>query len=165
MGALFGEQSMITTENYNEMVGDGIDIGLYAGYSAVVNVNSTFGSNVVEAEVFRSYTHERKIYSKGVTPPANLQSSEWMSMTNENPMPMKLRLASIDTLPNIENLVSTSALSNLKLALSEYCPKLLLDGKVESCDPPEDNPLPKPRTWTKWSNVHDSGHEVAPQVF
>ena len=47
MGALFGEQSMIKTENYNEMVGDGIDIGLYAGYSAVVNVNATFGSNVV----------------------------------------------------------------------------------------------------------------------
>ena len=31
MGALFGEQSMISAKNYNEMVGNGIDINAYAG--------------------------------------------------------------------------------------------------------------------------------------
>ena len=146
MGALFGEQSMIQTEDYNQMVGDGIDIGVSAGYSAQGIINSTFGSNHVETEVFRSFTQERKTYSKGATPPSNLEALEWMGMTKVNPMPMKLRLASIDTLP-IQGLVSASVLSNIKLALSEYCPKLLADGKLSSC---EDKP--KPRTWTKWAN-------------
>ena len=145
------------------MVGDGIDIGLYAGYSAVVNVNATFGSNVVEAAVFRSYTHERKIYSKGATPPSNLEASEWIDMTKVNPMPMKLRLASIDTLP-IQGLVSASVLSNIKLALSEYCPKLLADGKLSSCELPEDNPLPKPRTWTKWATKFHSHLDEEPVI-
>ena len=163
MGALFGEQSMIQTEDYNHMVGDGIDIEVYAGYSAEGIINSTFGSNHVETEVFRSFTQERKIYSKGATPPSNLEASEWIDMTKVNPMPMKLRLASIDTLP-IQGLVSASVLSNIKLALSEYCTKLLADGKLSSCELPEDNPLPKPRTWTKWATKFHSHLDEEPVI-
>ena len=51
MGALFGEQSMIQKEDYNQMVSDGINIGLYAEYSAEGKINSTFGSNHNETEV------------------------------------------------------------------------------------------------------------------
>ena len=163
MGALFGEQCMIETEDYNQMVGDSIDIGVYAEYSAEGKINSTFGSNHVETEVFHSFTRECKIYSKGAIPPSNLEEPEWEAMTKVNPMPMKLRLASIDTLP-IQGLVSASVLSNIKLALSEYCPKLLADGKLSSCELPEDIPLPKPRTWTKWATKFHSHLDEEPVI-
>ena len=163
MGALFGEQSMIQTEDYNQMVSDGINIGLYAEYSAEGKINSTFGSNHNETEVFHSFTRERKLYSKGAIPPSSLDELEWMGMTKVNPMPLKMRLASIDTLP-IQGLVSASVLSNIKLALSEYCPKLLADGKLSSCEVPEEIPLPKPRTWTKWATKFHSHLDEEPVI-
>ena len=69
MGALFGEQSMVSQESYSEMVSDGIDIQLYAGFSAIANVNSSFGYNVTASETFKKYTKEQLIYSRGAAPP------------------------------------------------------------------------------------------------
>ena len=165
MGALFGEQTMISTESYNKMVSDGVNVGLYAGFSAMANVNSSFGWNATESEYFYQYTKEQQIYSKGAIPPSNLKPLDWMKMTYEEPMTMRMKVASIDTLPNIEGLVSAPVLKNLKKALKNYCPALLEAGKLSSCDPPEDNPpLPKPRTWTKWATEFHSHLDEEPVI-
>ena len=156
MGALFGEQTMISTESYNEMTSDGINIDLYAGFSAMANINSSFGWNATESKYFYEHTKEQQIYSKGAIPPPSMKPSDWMSMTYEEPMIMRMKIANISKLPNIEGLVSGPVLSNLKRALSEYCPALLEAGVLSSCELPEDNPpLPKPRTWTKWANEQE----------
>ena len=37
--------------------------------------------------------------------------------------------------------------------LDGYCPSLLSEGKIKSCEaPPPDPPIPKPRVWSYWSN-------------
>ena len=165
MGALFGEQTMISTQSYNEMTSDGINIDLYAGFSAMANINSSFGWNTTESEYFYEHTKEQKIYSKGAIPPPSMKPSDWMSMTYEEPMTMGMTIANISTLPNIEGLVSGPVLSNLKRALSEYCPALLEAGVLSSCDLPEDNPpLPKPRTWTKWATTFHSHLDEEPVI-
>ena len=165
MGALFGEQTMISRESYNEMVGDGIDIGLFASFSAMAKINSSFGWNTTESEYFYKYTKEQKIYSKGEIPPSSLKPLEWMNMSYEEPMPMRMKVASIDTLPNIEGLISAPVLKNLKKALKKYCPTLLKAGRLSSCEPPKDNPpLPKPRTWTKWATKFHSHLDEEPVI-
>ena len=153
MGALFGEQARIKIEDYDSMVSDSIDINAFAKFSALALINATFGSHTVDVNTFHSYAHERQRYSKGAVPPSNVSDAYWLSKTHKNPMPMKLRLASIDTLP-IKDLVSASVITNLKFALSSYCPFLLEAGKLSSCDLP-----PKPRTWTNW--VHDWHNTIA----
>ena len=167
MGALFGEQTMISRESYTTMVGDGFNIDIAAGFSATAAVDpdhSTIDYNVTASEIFKKYAKEQLLYSRGAPPPIDGDSLTWMAETFEEPYPYSLTIKPIDSLP-IEEYVSTAVLNNLRIALAEYCPYLKEQGKLFSCDiPSPDPPLPKPRTWTDWSNVHDSGYEMLPQV-
>ena len=88
-----------------------------------------------------------------------------MQDTFDEPNVMSISIAPLDTLP-IEEYVSTSVISNLKLALEDYCPTLLEEGELSSCDMRDltDPPLPKPRSWTQWSNDNKNGFELPIQV-
>ena len=166
MGALYGEETMISRSGYTTMVSDGIDIDLYAGFSAIstVSVNSSIDYNVTATEIFNKYAKDHRLYSRGASPPIDGDSMAWMADTLEEPYPYAISVKPINFLP-IEEYISPAVLNNLGVALEEYCPLLIEEGELSSCDvPPPDPPLPKPRTWTEWSNVHDSGHELPTQV-
>ena len=84
-----------------------------------------------------------------------------MQKTIEEPNTLNLDLVPIYNLIGLRQYVSSTVLDNLKQALDGYCPTLLSEGKIESCEaPPPDPPLPKPRVWSHWSNDNDgySGH-------
>ena len=55
MGAIYGEQSMISRDSWSNMVQDNFDIGLYAGSSAIASVNASLNYNnqQLEAETFK----------------------------------------------------------------------------------------------------------------
>ena len=53
MGALYGEQSMISSESWSQMVQNNFDIGLYASFSAIGSINASLNYNKTEAETFK----------------------------------------------------------------------------------------------------------------
>ena len=79
----------------------------------------------------------------------------WAQNTIEEPNVLSITLEPLDTLP-IEDYVSRAVLSNLRLALEEYCHQLLMEGELSSCEAtPPDPPAPKPRVWSYWSNFRE----------
>ena len=55
MGAIYGEQSLISSESWSMMVENGWNIGIMAGYSAMANANMSANYNETEAETFSRY--------------------------------------------------------------------------------------------------------------
>ena len=53
IGSLYGEQSLISRESYFEMITKGIDVELYAGFSAIGSINPSFDYNQTESETFK----------------------------------------------------------------------------------------------------------------
>ena len=57
-----------------------------------------------------------------------------------------IKLKPLITLTDVEEHLSPSQFSNLKIALRDYCEKLLLEGNLTSCELPNDDPeLPTSR--------------------
>ena len=54
MGSYYVQQSLLSRNSYFEMVLNGIDIEVYAGFSAVGSINPSF-ANQTEAETFQGY--------------------------------------------------------------------------------------------------------------
>ena len=105
--------------------------------------------------VIYRYTKEQLIYSRGAAPPSDGKPLTWAQSTIEEPNVLAITLEPLDTLP-IEEFVTPVVLTNLRLALDEYCPQLLEEGELSSCDiPPPDPPAPKPRVWSHWSNFRE----------
>ena len=53
MGSYYVEQSLLTRSSYFEMTLNGIDIELYAGFSAIGSINPVYDYNKTEAEIFQ----------------------------------------------------------------------------------------------------------------
>ena len=76
---------------------------------------------------------------------------------------MSITLEPLDSL-SIDEYVSANVITNLRLALDSYCPTLLEEGELSSCEmPPPDPEGPKPRVWSHWSNRRD-GDDYTAQV-
>ena len=163
MGALFGEQSMINRESYSNMISDGLNIGFYAGFSALDAVNASFHYNNTESETFKKYVKEQNVYSRGAAPPGDLNPFTWVSNTYEEPMVLDMNIEPIYELPIQELVSSPSVLSNLRQAVEEYCPKLLEEGKIASCELPNTDPsLPEKTSkmrelQIKTRHIHNAG--------
>ena len=164
MGALFGEQSMISKEAWTEMVSNGVDIKFEASVSAMFNVNFTVNQTNDETETFRRETEERFTYSRGALPPVDGKTLTWAQTSIDHPNVLSITLERLDTLP-IDEFVSAAVISNLRLALDEYCPALVEEGALKSCKkPPPDLPPSKPRLWSRWSNDR-GGDDYPVQVY
>ena len=86
------------------------------------------------------------ISSQGAAPPQDGKPLTWKLETFENPDILRIKLKPLTTLNAIEDHLSPSQFSNLKVALRDYCEKLLLDGHLTSCKLPHDDPkLPTSR--------------------
>ena len=69
IGSIYGEESLISREAYFEMITSGINVELYAGFSAIGSINPSFEYNQTQSEIFKLHTQEQLIYSRGATPP------------------------------------------------------------------------------------------------
>ena len=155
MGALYGEQCMIDRESWSDLVSNSFDISLWASVSAMASANLSFNYNKTEVETFQRYTKERLVYSRGALPPADGEISTWEQNTFDEPNVLTITVEPLDTLP-IQEYVSASVISNLEKALNEYCPSLVEEGIITSCEEPGPDPShPKPRVWSHWSNRRD----------
>ena len=86
------------------------------------------------------------ISSQGAAPPQDGKPLTWKLETLEDPDILKIKLKPLITLTAVEEHLSPSQFSNLKIALRNYCEKLLLDGHLTTCELPNDDPeLPSSR--------------------
>ena len=99
MGALFGEQSMFDSESWSEMVSNGVDINLAAGFSAIANINASLNYNNTETETFKRFSKEQLIYSRGAVPPADGKPLTWAQSSIEEPNVLSITLEPLDSLP------------------------------------------------------------------
>ena len=113
MGALFGEQSMFDSESWSEMVSNGVDINLAAGFSAIANINASLNYNNTETETFKRFSKEQLIYSRGAVPPADGKPLTWAQSSIEEPNVLSITLEPLDALP-IDEYVSAVVISNLR---------------------------------------------------
>ena len=157
MGAIFGEQSMISAESWTYMTENGWNIGLMAGMSAgfTAGFNMSLSYNETERETFDRYTKEQLVYSRGAPPPQDGNALTWASNTFDEPNVLGLTLDRLDNLYLLDY-VTSGVVKNLGKALDELCATLVAEGELPNCDPPKpDPPIPKPRIWSHWSNFQD----------
>lgn len=151
MGSYYLFQSMISSQSWMKMISENLDIGAYVKAAAMASANFTFGYNKTMSEDFHQYSSEQITLYKGKKPPTGQNMDEWITGSIEEPQPIKTNLVPLYDL-YLYDYINDSVLANLKKAIDEYCPKLLENGELETCDElPEDPPLPKPRHYTKWS--------------
>ena len=81
MGAIYGQQSMFTQEDWMEMEKIGIDIKLYADYSAMDSVGFNLSLNTNYNQKWNETWRETKkaimSYSYGAPPPSSGDEDEW----------------------------------------------------------------------------------------
>ena len=150
MGALYGQQSSISSESWGKMVEQGIKIGVSAGYSGKFSVNaeSLTESETKKAQNFRKECKSQKLYSTGKAPPLDGKPESWMNSVISSPQPLTIKLESLENLDPLKkylrNQTKPEVLTNLKKAMNEYCEDLKSAGAVSSCKKPgQDPPFPK----------------------
>ena len=86
------------------------------------------------------------ILSQGAAPPQGGKPQTWKLESLEDPDILSIKLKPLITLTGIEEHLSPSQFSNLKIALRDYCKNLMLEGNLTSCSLPYADPqLPTPR--------------------
>jgi len=154
MGAIFGEQSMISSESWSYLVENGWNIKSMASMSAMFSANMSLNVdyNETERETFGRYTKEQLLYSRGAPPPSDGNPLTWADNTFTEPNVLSITLERLDAL-YLEEYVSSAVVTNLGKALDEYCEALVAEGALKDCKlPPPDPPQPRPRIWSHWSN-------------
>ena len=146
MGAIFGQQSEVTSTAWTHMESTGLDIKAAASFSAFgasASASHETDSQKKQAEAFSASTASQQIYSVGAKPPGDNKASSWVQESIISPAPISFELVPID------ELIDDSAIkSNLQRALSGYCNKLKSQGIVKSCNPPPpDKPFPQPASF------------------
>jgi hypothetical protein len=98
MGSRWGEMSRFTKTSWSQMSSTNFDIKVAASYSAMIKagVSVLVDSQKKMAETFEHYSSEQKIFETGKIIPNNLDVKTWMQNSAENPMPLKIRLHSLD---------------------------------------------------------------------
>ena len=84
MGAIYGQQSMFTLESWIEMEQKGIDVGLYADFSAMdsIGFNLSISTNFNQ-KWYETWTQTKKelmAYSFGAPPPSSGSEEEWQQL-------------------------------------------------------------------------------------
>ena len=148
MGALYGQQSSISSESWGKMVEQGIKIDVSAGYSGAFSVNakSMTDDERKKAQNFQKECKSQKLYSTGKAPPQDGKPESWMSSVISSPQPLTIKLESLDNLDPLKKYLKSKpeVMTNLKKAMKEYCEDLKSAGAVSSCKKPgQDPPFPK----------------------
>ena len=141
MGAVYGEQSIISEVARTSFEQQSLDIRAAASASAFGITASASLQTSAEQELsqqFRTQGVQRSVYSHGSPPPADGKPETWAQQTLDSPAPISIDLERLDTLPLP---VNDAVLKNLKQTLDAYCDRLVEANVVGTCDAPSDEPL------------------------
>jgi hypothetical protein len=161
-GSAYGVQSEINSTSWVSFVSSGFDINAGASLSALGMAASFSVENSqqkAQAESFNSQTTSQSKWSFGGSIPQNGTTSQWLTNTYQNPMPISdFQLVSIDEIlisnyfPNTSNIQEMQ--QDMTNALAQYCPYLITQGYLGNCaDPPGDPDPPAPYIRCNCANV------------
>ena len=119
-----------------------------------IDANLTTDIEKKKAKEFQKECSSQTLYTSGEKPPTDGKPESWYSKSVQDPEPLSLRLASIDTLGPLKKLVGPTIIGNIQRALKEYCSQLKADGIVARCSSPgPDPPFPKGNQQNKDTEV------------
>jgi hypothetical protein len=136
MGALYGEQSIISSEARESFESENLDIQAAASASAFgisASASLQVESDKELAKQFRRQDVQRSVYSHGAPPPSDGEPTTWAQQTIDSPAPISIELERLDSLSLP---VSSAVMLNLKEALDTYCSSLFTEGLIGTCDAP-----------------------------
>jgi hypothetical protein len=143
MGALFGQESEITTVAWDKMINAGTNVSTTAGlaaYSVNAGGDLTTAQEKSDVQAFSSVTTTQSVYAVGALPPADGSVYTWAAGAMDSPMPIAYTLVVVSELLDAEHFPLDADIdtkrSNVKQALSKYCPMLQAQGKLSSCGDP-----------------------------
>lgn len=143
MGAKFGEESKIATNEYEKMKSEGLDVATAAGHSGKFSagVTTETASEKEQRERFESARTSKTSYSYGSNIPSSGDANVWASQSTEDPMPINMEIEALSELMTEEFLGGTGIdYEKLKQPLidylTKYCSKLADEQKVKDCMPP-----------------------------
>ncbi len=143
MGAKFGEESKIKTDEYEKMEADGFDVGTAAGHSGKFSagVTTETSSEKEQRERFESARTSKTTYSYGSNIPSDGDANTWASQSSDDPMPINMDITALSELMTEEFLGDTGIdYEKLKQPLIEYltqyCSQLVDEQKAKDCMPP-----------------------------
>ena len=143
MGSKFGEESKIVTDEYEKMESEGLDVGTAAGYSGrfSAGVTTETASEKQQRERFESARTSKTTYSYGSNIPPDGDATTWSSKSSDDPMPINMDITALSELMTEEFLGDTGidykALKKPLIDyLTQYCSKLVDEGKAKDCMPP-----------------------------
>ncbi|XP_078368560.1 uncharacterized protein LOC144652419 [Oculina patagonica] len=143
MGSKFGEESKIVTDQYEKMVSEGVDVGTAAGYSGryAAGVTTETSSEKQQRERFESARTSKTTYSYGSNIPPDGDADTWASKSSDDPMPINMDITALSELMT-EEFLGDTGIDYQKLKkplidyLTQYCSKLVDEGKAKDCMPP-----------------------------
>ena len=143
MGAKFGEESKIETNEYEKMEADGLEVGTAAGHSGKfsVGVTTETSSEKEQRERFEASRTDKTTYSYGSNIPADGDANTWASKSTDDPMPINMDIEALSELMTEEFLGGTGIdYEKLKQPLidflTQYCSQLVDEQKAKDCMPP-----------------------------
>ena len=143
MGSKFGEESKIPTDEYEQMVSEGLDVATAAGLSGRLSAGITTetSSEKQQRERFESVRTSKTTVKYGSDIPPDGDASTWAAKSIDDPMPINVELKALTELLAEDFLGDTDIdlkkmRQRLTVFLSKYCPKMVDEGKVKDCMPP-----------------------------
>lgn len=140
MGAVYGEQSIISSEARQSFESQSLDIRAAASASAfgiTASASLQVESDKELARKFRQQNVRRSVFSHGAPPPADGKPTTWAQQTIASPAPISIDLQRLDSLPLP---VSDAVMSNLSGVLDAYCTLLVEESVIGTCENPTEPP-------------------------
>ncbi|XP_078383276.1 uncharacterized protein LOC144665870 [Oculina patagonica] len=172
MGAKFGEESKIKTDEYEQMEAEGLDVGTAAGYSGKVSagVTTETSSEREQRERFEGARTSKTSYSYGSNIPSDGDANSWASQSSDDPMPINMDISALSELMTEEFLGDTGIdYEKLKKPLidylTQYCSQLEDEQKVKDCMPPTEFAKNGPglKTYATYADRQVSGVDMIDQ--
>ena len=142
-GAKFVQHHKLSQTTYKSLKKSKISVEAQASYSGLFDIGGGFSLDKEQSEAASNFAKsvETTTYTVGSTPPSNGDAMTWAASVDQNPVPMRYALSSIDVLftePFTKDLpagVNYDAIrQKLRNAAHVYCQALKTRGMVHSCE-------------------------------
>lgn len=146
MGSKFGSESKLSTEKYEELQKNGINVGTAAGFEGRFSAGfqQETDSQREQREAFENARESKFSYTYGTQMPADGSPGTWASQTSQTPMLINIELTSISELltdtfkTDLDEKQIDYEMLRPKLVkyLTRYCQQLVDENKAKDCMPP-----------------------------
>lgn len=172
MGAIYGEQSFISESNRKLFESDSLSLEASAslsGFGASIEASGGQSTMTEDLQMFREVAENRQAFTQGSRPPLEGGATAWANSAIENPAPIAITLARIDSIHGLAQAAGSEAVvENIGRAIDDFCTMATIEGTVATCTPTEFNfsefTVPTDRDGSVVTDDDARGDLIAPVV-